>query len=68
MAKNQITDLNPSDFASMEELTDEELLEINGGGFGNIITKIIKNILDPPSTLPIPPILPRGFLYDKLIS
>jgi len=31
MAQIQITDLNPSDSASMEELTDEELLEINGG-------------------------------------
>ena len=31
MAKIQITDLNPSDFGFMEELTDEELLAINGG-------------------------------------
>jgi hypothetical protein len=33
MAKIQITDLNTSDFASIEELTEEELLEINGGSF-----------------------------------
>jgi lactobin A/cerein 7B family class IIb bacteriocin len=31
MARIQITDLDSSDFGSMEELTDEELLEINGG-------------------------------------
>jgi hypothetical protein len=32
MARLQITDLNSSDSKLMEELTDEELLEINGGG------------------------------------
>lgn len=32
MAQIQITDLNPSDFGFMEELTDEELLAINGSG------------------------------------
>jgi bacteriocin-like protein len=32
MARIQITDLNPSDAASMEELTEEELFKINGGG------------------------------------
>ncbi len=31
MAQIQITDLNPSDFGFMDELTDEELLAINGG-------------------------------------
>lgn len=31
MARIQITDLNSSDSASMKELTEEELLEINGG-------------------------------------
>lgn len=31
MSQIQITDLNPSDFGFMEELTDEELLAINGG-------------------------------------
>jgi hypothetical protein len=31
MARIQITDLNSSDSASMEEFTEEELLEINGG-------------------------------------
>jgi hypothetical protein len=31
MARIQITDLDPSDSVSMEELTEEELLEINGG-------------------------------------
>lgn len=33
MAKIQITDLNPSDFGVMEELTEEEFSEINGGSF-----------------------------------
>jgi bacteriocin-like protein len=31
MARIQITDLNPSDFGLTEELTDEELMAINGG-------------------------------------
>jgi hypothetical protein len=31
MARIQITDLDPSDSVSMEELTEEELLKINGG-------------------------------------
>ncbi len=31
MAHIQITDLNPSDSGLIEELTEEELLEINGG-------------------------------------
>jgi hypothetical protein len=38
MAQIQITDLNPSDSASMEELTDEELLEINGGSLWTWLT------------------------------
>lgn len=33
MARLQITDLNSSDSASREELTEEELLEINGGSW-----------------------------------
>jgi hypothetical protein len=33
MARIQITDLNSSDSELIEELTDEDLLEINGGGF-----------------------------------
>lgn len=35
MARIQITDLNSSDFGFMEKLTDEELLEINGGKWYN---------------------------------
>jgi hypothetical protein len=35
MARIQITDLNPSDFGFLEELTDEELLEIKGGKWYN---------------------------------
>jgi len=31
MAHTQMTDRNPSDLEFMEELTDEELLAINGG-------------------------------------
>ena len=34
MAHIQMTDRNPSDLGLMEELTDEELLAINGGGIG----------------------------------
>jgi hypothetical protein len=67
MAKIQIIDFNPSDFASMEELTDEELLEINGGGLWDTLIRKIKDSIVPPPTLPIPRILP-GFLYNKLIS
>jgi hypothetical protein len=37
MAHVQITDLNSSDFGLMEELTEEELLEINGGGWFSIV-------------------------------
>jgi hypothetical protein len=33
MAHIQRTNLNPSDSELMEELTDEELLKINGGSF-----------------------------------
>jgi hypothetical protein len=32
MARIQTTDLNSSESELMEELTDEDLLEINGGG------------------------------------
>jgi hypothetical protein len=32
MADIQITDLNPSDIELCEELTEEELLAVNGGG------------------------------------
>ncbi len=42
MAQIQITDLNPSDFGFMEELTEEELLAINGGGWFN---KLLGGIL-----------------------
>jgi len=35
MAQIQITDLNPSDSGFMEELTDEEILVINGGAWYN---------------------------------
>jgi len=31
MARIHITDLNPSDYGLMEDLTEEELLVINGG-------------------------------------
>jgi hypothetical protein len=31
MARIKITDLNPSDYGLMEDLTEEELLVINGG-------------------------------------
>lgn len=31
MSRTQITDVSYSDFGLMEELTDEELLQVNGG-------------------------------------
>lgn len=37
MAHIQMTDRNPSDLGLMEELTNEELLAINGGGLGAVI-------------------------------
>jgi len=37
MANIQMTDRNPSDLGLMEELTDEELLAINGGALGATI-------------------------------
>ena len=36
MSRIQINDLNSSDFGFLSELTDEEVLDINGGGFWGI--------------------------------
>lgn len=33
MSRIQINDLNSSDFSFLSELTDEEMLDINGGGW-----------------------------------
>lgn len=41
----KITDPNSSDSGVMEELTDEELLQINGGGFWRDIWGDIKKVL-----------------------
>ena len=42
MARIQITDLNPSESGLLYELTDEELLDINGGSlFGRIVGAIV---------------------------
>jgi len=55
MAQIQITDLNPSDFGFLEELTDEELLAINGGRTDSTDPKVLAaylrataDLLDPP--------------------
>jgi lactobin A/cerein 7B family class IIb bacteriocin len=37
MAQIQITNLKPSDFECMEELTEEELLQINGGSLPSVV-------------------------------
>jgi hypothetical protein len=54
MSQIQITDLNPSDFRFMEELTDEELLAINGGDGTDpkVLAAYLRataDLLDPPS-------------------
>lgn len=41
MAHIQMTDRNPSDLRFMEELTDEELLAINGG-------RVPQALISPP--------------------
>ena len=53
MAQIQIIDLNPSDFGFMEELTDEELLAINGGKDTDpkavaAFLRATADLLDPP--------------------
>ncbi len=42
MAQIQVTDLNPSDSQLLDELTDEELLAINGGAgpIGDILRSL----------------------------
>lgn len=45
MAHIQMTDRNPSDLGLMEELTDEELLAINGGGrFSDFLKRFDKKV------------------------
>jgi hypothetical protein len=46
MAQIQITDLNPSDFGFMEELTDEELLAINGGDGNPEVAALLRALAD----------------------
>lgn len=42
MAHIQITDLNPSESGLLYELTDEELVDINGGSlFGRIVGALL---------------------------
>ena len=45
MAHTQMTDRNLSDLGFMEELTNEELLAINGGGFWDDIEDKGKDII-----------------------
>jgi bacteriocin-like protein len=46
MAQIKITDLNPSESGLMEELTDEELMAINGGGILSDFWERIKEIIE----------------------
>ncbi|MBD2533350.1 hypothetical protein H6G97_28825 [Nostoc flagelliforme FACHB-838] len=55
MTRIQITDLNPSEPGLLYELTDEELLDINGGSlFGRIVGAVVTvvgigvSIVNPP--------------------
>jgi hypothetical protein len=45
MAQIQITDLNPSDSELMDELTPEQLLEINGGINWESVVQAIRDFL-----------------------
>jgi hypothetical protein len=46
MARIQITDLDPADSGLMDELTDEELLAINGGGwFSRLVDAFVDYLL-----------------------
>jgi len=63
MAAIQMTDRNFSDLEFMEELTDEELLAINGGGYWDDIKDKRKGIIICPKmpiwgVCPIRPIRP----------
>jgi hypothetical protein len=73
MAHTQMTDRNPFDSGLMDELTDGELLAINGGGFSEKggfddlgasvrsqgdLDALSKRI-PRPSIFPRPPIFPR---------
>jgi bacteriocin-like protein len=46
MARIQITDLNPSDFGNPEELTDEELMAIYGGGWFTTFLRELADFID----------------------
>ena len=54
MAHTQMTARNPSDLEFMEELTDEELLAINGSGYWDDIEDKRKDIIW--SKMPIWPV------------
>ena len=57
----EMTDRNPSDLGVMEELTDEELLEIQGGSFWYDLNRAFnrafwgrKQVIGVGVTIPIP--------------
>lgn len=60
MAKTQMTDRHPSDLGLLEELTDEELSAINGGGF---FSQLFTPFRPKPSS---PPALPGLVTTPKL--
>jgi hypothetical protein len=60
MAQTQMTDRHPSGLGVPEELTDEELLAINGGGF---FSKLFTPFRPKPSS---PPDLPGLVKTPKL--
>jgi len=64
MAYIQMTDRNPSDLETMEELTEEELLAINGGFFFRrppMPRPPFPPSPVPPSPFPRPPVPPSPF-------
>ena len=69
MARLQITDLNPSESGLLHELTEEELLDINGGGlFGRIFGAIVTlvgigvSFVNPPLGTGL--VLTGGAIYE----
>jgi len=54
MAHIQMSDCNPSDLEFIEELTDEELLAINGGIFWEALKGKIKDSIWSRRTITLP--------------
>jgi hypothetical protein len=71
MAHTQMTDRNPSELGLMEELTDRELLAINGGVFSSRpFTPLppmqpIRRPIQPMPPMPTSPLPDRVFYRDN---